>query len=172
MNTKIATIPDIKVGDRTIRLVRKMLRAQPDGLTIDDLSALSGKSRNTIREALKALKAVPNTDYWPRRWKVEGEDPEIFREVQLGDSQLNVLVPLVLDEDWVTRWNGAHKRLAEGMSKLSIEPGADPDKLLADLAAIASGAASVAHALQLVKGSPDWFQRLGGKLGGEKFDAD
>lgn len=165
-------VPDIKVGARTLRLMRKLLRSQPEGLTIAELADITRKSRNTVGEALRALKAEADTAYWPRRWHLPEEDAEVFREMQLGSSQSNVLVPLVKDEDWVTRWNGAYKRMGEGLAKLSISTEDDPDKLLADLTAVASGVASVAHALQLVKDSPDWYARLGGKLGEEQFDAD
>lgn len=147
------------VSQRTVGMVMRLLNRQGKPMTISQLSAITGKSYNTVKRALSMGGAV----------QVEGSYPKVFTtpdqyepERVVGDSYEVVRVPYVDHHPVVARWNGAREQFAANLARIEITANTDPDKLARDFAAAATTLASIAYAVGEAKRGPDWFAVLGG----------
>lgn len=152
----------IEIGKKTRRVALAYMKRVDRPVTAAELAQVINRSAPTTYTVLREIGAVAD-DSWPRRWALPSKAAIYFDE-QIGDSDQNVLVPVITDEsNWVMRWNKARERVGLGVAKLELAADSDPDDLLEQFTTAAKSLASVALALQRVKDYPDWYTMLGGE---------
>lgn len=144
----------------TLALVRSTLKKANNPLTIDEITTLSGVSRNSVRSALVRLEAISDGNY-PSRWiGNQSSKPASIA----GHKKRTVAVPLDIGGDWITRWETARQRVGATLATTEISRDSDPNKLFELFADAAKVFASIAYALKENKDKPDWYQSLGGSV--------
>lgn len=154
----------------TKRKIIEVLAKRPH--TRDQLVALTGLSRATIVNAIREMGLVKMPGTYPAYYML-APDTEIASMnidtlVSTPKATARLLVGHRQYDDWVPRWNGAVRHFGQLLSNLTIEPDSDPRQLYNELANAAETIASLAYALQVVKGKPDWYTLLGGNLESEQ----
>lgn len=147
------------VSKRTTGAVMRLLARAGKPMTITQLADITGKSYNTVKQALHLGGAV----------KVEGTYPAVFTVAALyeaeriiGNSTDTVRVPFAELDEAVARWNKSRSVFTKNLGAVEIAPEADPDKLYEQFTQAAQVLASLAYAIDKVRNGPDWYTELEG----------
>jgi len=138
------------------------LASAGEPVTLAELVIRTKLSRNSVRTAVERVGLSDGG--FPARWSLK-DKIELYtppRALEMLDITDDVAVPYVHYDDWMDRW-GAIEIVAARSSERP-DASTSPKELYERIHQAARVFSSLAYDLQQVKDSPDWFQRIGGKI--------